>query len=169
MVKMIEAKTVNYEEFGAMISQFIAAFGSARVPLSSVLTYWHKWNAENIFGLAGPGMYEDLSEDYKDYKDNIVGFIYPILKFHGVLEASLTTQNSAYSVAELGDDSLIMGTSAVSSKGFSYPQALQDGTSNMPARPPILKTPEQLDSLADIFFETALRMYNKIPGLRGEW
>lgn len=164
-----KAEIVDFGDFKGMIAKFIEAFGSARVPLSSVLTYWHKWNETNIFGLSGPGQYEDLSENYKDFKEAAVGFIYPILKFDGVLQASLTTQNSVYSVAELYDDGLIMGTSAVTLKGHSYPLDLQHGTDNMPARPPVLKSPEQLDSLADIFYKTALRMYNNIEGLRGEW
>lgn len=163
----VTAKVVNFDEISKIMQDFIKVFGSARVPLSSVLTYWHKWNESYIFGLSGPGQYEDLDEAYKDYKEAAVGFIYPILKFSGVLEASLTTQNSVYSVVELYDDELIMGTSAVSKRGDSYPLYLQEGTANMPGRQVVIKTPEQLDKLADIFFQTAVQMYNNIQGLQG--
>jgi phage gpG-like protein len=159
----LEAEVVNFNQIKKMMDDFIKAFGSARVPLSSVLTYWHKWNASNIFGLSGPGQYKDIDEAYKDYKEAAVGFIYPILKFDGVLEASVTSQESNYAVVELGDDYLIMGTS------LEYALYHQNGTDNLPQRQVIIKTFEQLDKLADVFFQTAVQMYNNIQGLNGTW
>ena len=160
---MIEAEIVNYDKIKKMMSDFIKAFGSARVPLSSVLTYWHKWNETHIFGLGGPGAYQDIDEAYKDFKESAVGFIYPILKFDGVLEKSLTTQDSEYAVVELGDDYLIMGTTV------EYAIYHQKGTENLPVRQPVLKSFEQLDRLADTFFQTAIQMYNNINGINGTW
>jgi len=159
----LEAEVVKYNEIRKMMNDFIKVFGSARVPLSSVLTYWHKWNDTYIFGLSGPGQYKDIDEAYKDYKEAAVGFIYPILKFDGLLWKSLTTQDSAFSVAELGDDYLVMGTS------LEYALYHQTGTEDLPQRQPVLKTFEQLDKLADIFFQTAVQMYNSVNGLNGAW
>ena len=165
----LQGEIVEYDEFNEMIDDFIKIFGSAKAPLTSLMTYWHAWNKANIFNLKSPGKYEDLSEAYKDFKEAAVGFIYPILKFDGVLEASLTTRNSAYSVAEIGDDYLIMGTNAQTIKGAPYALYLQRGTKKMPARPPIIKGVEQLDSLARVFFETTTRMMNAVQGLKGKF
>jgi len=161
---MFTPEIVNYNDFGRMIDDYIAVFKSARKPLTAILQYWWKWNEVNIFGLKGPGKYEDLSEDYKDFKESAVGFIYPILKFDGTLQASLTGAQSPYSVAVIYDDELIMGTSAQTENGAPYALFLQRGTKNMPARPPIIKTPEQMNSFAKIFFQTALRDFNNVKG-----
>lgn len=164
-----KAEIVNFSEFSNMIEDFIKLFGSAKAPLASVMTQWHAWNRTHIFGLKGQGEYKDLSEAYKDFKDNAVGFIYPILKFDGVLQASITTPNSAYSVAEIGDDYLLMGTTAATRKGAPYALFLQRGTKHMPARPPIIKKPAQLDQLARVFLDTTIRFINNIKMSRGEF
>jgi len=169
MADSMKAEIVNYTEFNKMIDDFLKIFGSAKVPLTSVLTYWHKWNETNIFGLSGPGKYKDLTEAYKDFKEAAVGFIYPILKFDGVLEKSLTTRNSAYSVVELTDTSLLMGTSAVSKKGKPYPLYLNNGMGNNPVRPVVIKTPDQLDNISKIFFESMYKMMNTVKGLKGSF
>ncbi|OPZ66718.1 MAG: hypothetical protein BWY84_00018 [Candidatus Aerophobetes bacterium ADurb.Bin490] len=159
---MFTPEIVNYNDFGRMINDYIAVFKSARKPLTAILHYWWKWNEVNIFGLKGPGKYEDLSEDYKDFKESAVGFIYPILKFDGTLQASLTGAQSPYSVAVIYDDELVMGTSAETSDGEPYALYLQRGTKNMPARPPIIKTDEQMNNFAKIFFQTALRDFKNV-------
>lgn len=163
----LQGEIVEYDEFSVMIDDFIKIFGSAKAPLTSLMTYWHSWNKANIFDLKSPGKYEDLSEAYKVYKNRILGWIYPVLKFNGVLENSLTTRNGWYSIAEVGDDYLIMGTNAQTRKGAPYALYLHGGTKKMPARPVVLKSPEQLDSLAKVFFATTTRMMNAVKGLKG--
>ena len=165
----LQGEIVEYDEFNEMIDDFIKIFGSAKAPLTSLMTYWHAWNKANIFDLKSPGKFTDLSEAYKRYKLKVVGFIYPILKFNGILENSLTTRNGWYSIAEVGDDYLKMGTDAQTSKGAPYALYLHRGTKRMPARPVILKSPEQLDALARVFFETTTRMMNAVQGLKGKF
>ena len=158
----VSAEFVNYGSFDKMITDYIAVFKSAKKPFSAILSYWWKWNDTNIFGLKGAGKYEDLSEGYKDFKENAVGFIYPILKFDGVLQESIIGNQSPYSVAIIKDDELVMGTTAETADGAPYALYLQRGTKNMPARPPIIKTKDQLDAFAKIFFATALNEFKKI-------
>ena len=151
--------TVDYTEFEAIIEAYKQVCSNMKPAFQAVLAYWHKWNETYIFGLAGPGKYEDLSPDYASYKEDhaVQESAYPILKFSGVLEASITTDDSPYSVAEIGEDSLVMGTTAESIKGAPYALFLQLGTSRMPARPPIIKTQDQIDKLADTFLESMMQ------------
>lgn len=167
----LTAEIVNYEDFSRMIQDYKNVFGSARVPFAAVLDYWQKWNFENIYrggdtsdtaeGMTA-GRYEDLSESYKDFKEDLVGFIYPVLRLHGVLMESITGSSSRFAIIEISDDELLMGTNAESLEGAPYALYLQKGTRKMPARPPIIKTPDQLDALARIFFETAKRQFSNI-------
>lgn len=157
----VSAEFVNYGSFDKMITDYIAVFKSAKKPFSAILSYWWNWNKTYIFEATGPGKYADLSEGYKDFKESAVGFIYPILKFDGVLMESIIGNKSPYSVAIIKDDELVMGTTA-EKDGVPYALFLQRGTKNMPARPPIIKTKDQLDAFAKIFFATALNEFKKI-------
>ena len=152
----VSAEFVNYGSFDKMITDYIAVFKSAKKPFTSVLSYWWNWNKEHIYNRTTSGMYEDLTEGYKDFKEDAVGFIYPILKFDGVLEASITGNQSPYSVATIKDDELIMGTVA-EKDGIPYPIYLFRS-----GRSPVVKTKDQLDAFAKIFFATALNEFKKI-------
>ena len=154
----------GYGNFKTMIDKYVEQFGSAKIPFAAVLKYFWQWNEINIFGLSGPGQYADLSDAYQNYKENVVGFIYPMLKFDGILEASITGEDSVYSVAQIYDDHLIMGTNATSKNGTPYPYYLNEGTYKMPARPFIIKNKEQMESYARIFKETFVRQLDAIKG-----
>ncbi len=61
-----------------------------RVPLTLIGRSMFKFSQLEIFNLSGKGQYQDLSPAYKKRKQKKFGFIYPILKAKGRLQASLT-------------------------------------------------------------------------------
>lgn len=143
------------------IGEFADKFGNAKRPLTAVLSMLYK-HFKKMFLLQGPGQWTDLSDAYKDQKENQVGFVYPMFKLEGVLKASLTERKSPFNVATVTNTSLIFGTSVESIDAFPYPSALQEGTNKMPERPFLIITDELLFEIKRIFFRTALKEVRKI-------
>jgi phage gpG-like protein len=80
------------------------------IPFTLMTKSWFKSNRA-IFSLKGPGKYVDLSERYKPQKEKAVGFIYPILKRHGALEASLTVAGDSNAISYIiNKNTLVLGT-----------------------------------------------------------
>jgi len=125
------------------------------LPLNLISEQWFKSN-KAIFSLQSAGKYIDLSTKpffawwekgalkreypggYKEYKEAKVGFVYPILKRLGTLEASITNPAHSNSVNRIiNKKSLVLGSSV------RYANFHQLGTSRMPARPVVIFGNEQ--------------------------
>lgn len=118
--------------FQAAVLEAIKKTGDLTEPFILITKRWFKANRA-IFTLKGPGKYTDLSPGYKLQKQKRVGFIYPILRYSGLLEASITNPDDANAINLIvNKTTLILGTK-VSYAGFH-----QFGTKKMPARPPLL-------------------------------
>lgn len=118
-----------------------------RVPLTMISKDWFKTN-RTIFQLKSPGKYVDLKESTKKQKKAKYGFIYPILKATGRLEASITQPTGVDSINEIiNKAALILGTKV------PYAGFLQFGTRNMPSRPMVFFGPESKEWGTDKSFK----------------
>lgn len=125
-----------------------------RVPLTLISKSWFQSN-KFIFDVDGSsGKYADLSEKYKDWKNQHAGFIYPVLKLSGALAKSITdpTDKDAISLI-LSKTSLILGSQSRTAAFHQF------GTKRMPARPPILigaeqTAPDALNTRRDLWIKT---------------
>lgn len=90
-----------------------------------------------IFKLRGPGQYDDFKPTsvrnsqgvmvkrpsaYKKLKERILGQAYPLLRFSGALEDSVTSPNAEGSVYKVDKQNLIIGTDVKDQKGVLYPK-----------------------------------------------
>ena len=134
------------------------------VPLTLISREWFKANRSQFDkGRKGPGKYKDLSEKpfrafwtnnrgyaalykgTKDYKEEHLGFVYPILRASGKLADSMTDPKNSDAISlVINKKSLLLGTKVKSKKGVSYPSFLHFGTRRMPARPVVLFGVEQV-------------------------
>ena len=133
------------QSFRRAIKKSLRLLSDLTVPYTLMTKSWYKSN-RSIFdmGRQGPGKYADLSPRYKPAKQRAVGFVYPILVRKGKLARSMTVPDDPGSVATIINKKILILGTKVSSKGFSYPQALHFGTSKMPARPFVLLGGEQV-------------------------
>lgn len=105
----------NDKRFQKALQEAKKQVSDLRVPLTIIAKNWFKGN-KAIFQLTGKGKFTDLSESYKKRKakpkaQGGAGFIYPILKFGGRLEDSITNPTSPDAVSEIiNKDTLIMGS-----------------------------------------------------------
>ena len=99
----------NDKEFKALLDKYSDKISDFRIPFGLIVNHWYRGN-KKIFSLKGPGLYEDLSPNYKKYKKKDVRFVYPILKRKGRLEKSLTSKNDTDAEYFVGRNSLVMGT-----------------------------------------------------------
>ena len=65
---------------------------------------------KTIFALKSPGGYDDLNPLYKDKKIREKGFAYPILKYSGMLEKSLTNIGHPNNITIVEKKSFAFGT-----------------------------------------------------------
>jgi phage gpG-like protein len=105
----ITGELVNFAEFTAKVTRALNVVSDLSPVFLVIANDWYKDN-EQIFDLQSEGQYEDLSPDYADRKESMVGFVYPILKFDGWLEASITQPGSDGSFCVIGKKSLTLGT-----------------------------------------------------------
>lgn len=108
-----------------------------RVPFGLILKDFYK-SEQSIFGLKGPGKYPAISQKYGDRKQKLVGFRYPLLVRTGALAASLLGPSNRGSVAQIGNLSLVFGTSI---KYGIYHQS-DEGRSKIPLRKFLFIGPE---------------------------
>lgn len=130
--------------------------GDLTIPLKQISQEWFSSN-KFIFELKSAGKYEDLSSKpffawwemgdlrrlfsggYKEYKSAKVGFVYPILKSSGRLAQSITNPSHENAISFIiNRKDLTLGTNV------EYAHFHNDGTKNMPARPPVLFGNEQV-------------------------
>ncbi|MCP3684539.1 MAG: hypothetical protein GY861_17880 [bacterium] len=101
--------TENDKEFTTVLDNAAEKISDFRIPFGLIANHFYKGN-KKIFSLKGPGLYEDLSPNYKKAKEKEVGFIYPILKRKGRLERSLSGKNANEAEFFAGRQTLVMGT-----------------------------------------------------------
>lgn len=132
----------NEVAFKASLREAAEAVSDLTIPLTLIAKDFYK-SQRSIFMLKGPGQYADLSAKYKPKKERKWGFVYPILKASGALEASVTDPKAPGAINYIvNKKTLVLGTSVASPTGFPYPKALQEGTKNMPSRPFFFIGPE---------------------------
>lgn len=119
--------TDNDKSFERGIQRLAKTVSDFRKPFAAISNDWYKSN-KIIFGLKSKGLYHEFggfkSQDkvmYKgiertkqyvaeDKKRCEVGFVFPLLKRHGDLEASMLSKTNAKAEYFLGRQTLIMGT-----------------------------------------------------------
>lgn len=79
------------------------------IPFAQVAQDFQK-SRKAIFVLKGPGQYPDLSPKYKKAKEKVLGSPYPILRFTGRLEESVTNPEHPENVTRIDPLSLELGT-----------------------------------------------------------
>lgn len=140
-------------EFDKFIADAVKQVGDLRPAFIQIAREFYKAN-KAIFALKGPGQYADFSGPkiaqtwknpgqpsrrvrdgnltaYQYAKQKATGLAkgYPLLKFTGTLEKSITEDNDSNSVKVITPTSLTIGTSVKYGKHHQY------GTSKMPMRP----------------------------------
>lgn len=105
----ITGELVNFPEFQAKVNRAIAVVDDLSPVFLAIANDWYKDN-QQIFDMQSEGQYPDLSDEYAQHKEATVGFIYPILKFDGWLEQSITEPGSTGSFCVIGKHSLTVGT-----------------------------------------------------------
>ena len=119
-------------ELNKKIQQATAEIKDLTPVLLTIMADWYKDNEEIFMATEGPGLYEDLSPDYFEYKEtNAPNGAYPILEFDGYLKSSLTNPSDGSSYHVITPQSLVMGT-LISYAGFH--QSSEPRT-KMPYRP----------------------------------
>lgn len=98
------------KQFQQAIKDALSKVNDLTVPFTLMTKSWFQSN-KAIFALKGPGKYTDLSPNYKKQKQKAVGFIYPILKRNGALEASLTQGGDSNAISYIiNKTTLVLGT-----------------------------------------------------------
>ncbi len=105
--------TYNFEnqvQFSSLIRKALGQVGDLKEAFFLISEDFYK-SERAIFKLKSKGGYVDLSPKYKTLKTRILGDPYPILKFSGALEKSITTPNAEGSIRRISKTDLIIGTS----------------------------------------------------------
>jgi len=155
----------SQRRFDSIMSQSIFVFGNIRPELSAVGSHFYRSNNRQ-FNL-NPGKYADLRDTYKEWKQGVFGFVYPILVGTGALADSLTNQRSANTIYELTNTSLTIGSKVQSKKGAPYPFFIHAGYkardgSRVPARPLLPKDESDLKAYKRIFWQTLQKRVNRV-------
>jgi phage gpG-like protein len=133
---IISFVTENDKEFTKAIDKAAEQVSDLRIPFGLIANHFYKGN-KKIFSLKGPGLYEDLSDNYKKVKKRDVGFEYPILKRKGRLAKSLSSKNDTLAEFFVGRQTLIMGTKDPVAKFHQSDRPRkkkEDGTDLLPQR-----------------------------------
>lgn len=126
--QIISFQPQNDERFRRALESLGKTVSDFRIPLGLISRDWYRSN-KIIFGLASRGLYEDLGGFNPNLKDRkwegqpvtrreyakrsklkAVGFVYPLLKRTGAIEASMSGPNAKGAEFFLGKQTLIMGT-----------------------------------------------------------
>lgn len=142
------------------IAKALEQISDLTLPFNLITRSWFKTN-KSIFILKSAGLYAELGgmnpkevkagqkltnrKRAENRKEDEVGFIYPILKRHGLLEKSMTNPSDSNAVSFiLNKQFLVLGTKAKSVDGYLYPAALQAGSKFFKPRPHIIVGLEQV-------------------------
>lgn len=110
----------NDKSFRNAIAEAYAQVGNLTIPFTLIALDFYR-SEKAIFQLSGPGQYPDLGglhptpekvKRAKARKQREFGFVYPLLKATGALEASLTDPTDASAINMISQDgsSLTIGT-----------------------------------------------------------
>ncbi len=113
----------NDKRFELALSRAILEVQDLRVPFQQISKDFYR-SERAIFQLKGPGQYPDIGgmnpnqivgsrtrgEIAADRKQAKFGFVYPLLRASGALEASVTTPNAEHSVLQINKQSMVIGT-----------------------------------------------------------
>lgn len=99
----------NDKIFLSKLNQALELSTDLRVPLGLISRDFYR-SERAIFKLQGPGQYRDLKDSTKKFKLRHFGFVYPILKQTGDLEASLTGPRNYGSYNVITKTNLTLGT-----------------------------------------------------------
>ena len=121
----------NNEDFQRRLDKLGTATNDFRIPFRLISSDFYR-SQKQLFNLSGPGLYEDLSDNYWPQKQKKLGFIYPILLGEtGDLSDSTLGRNHRYSIFFLGRKELQIGTSVPYGK---YHQSDKVGQGIIPQR-----------------------------------
>lgn len=113
----------NDKRFELAINRAIQEVQDLTIPFKQIAKDFYR-SERAIFKLKGPGQYPDIggfnrneivgsrtrAEIAADRKEARFGFVYPLLKASGALEASVTTPDSPYSVLQINKQNMVLGT-----------------------------------------------------------
>jgi phage gpG-like protein len=154
----------NDEAFQKALEKAFKETGDLTLPLRAIARDFYK-SQRAIFQLKSSGKYPDYTGPkvkdtwktpgrpemrtrdgsltaYQNYKKKRFGFIYPMLKASGALEASTTSESGPDSIFEITPNSLTIGT------GLPYAAFHQFGTSKMPMRKFLFIGPEAPENVS---------------------
>lgn len=110
--------------------------GDLTIPLIQISQDFYRSEAA-IFTLKGPGQYPDLKPKTKIQKTRLLGSPYPILKFSGRLQRSMTNPKDPEAINQIiNKNTLIIGTRV------PYGVFQQEGTKHLPERKFLFIGPE---------------------------
>lgn len=100
----------NDKRFRKAVDAARAAVGDLRIPLTLISRDFFR-SQRAIWQLTGPGQYPDLAESTKRRKRAAGKSVYPILRWSGLLEESMTNPASPNAINEIVNKStLLVGT-----------------------------------------------------------
>ena len=117
-----------------------------RAPLTLIGRSLFRWSKLEVFDLAGPGKFQDLSKQYRQFKQSVYHFVYPILRATGALERSLTQPGGSNIFRFPNDTTLEWGTSVP----YGVYHQSDAPRSKMPRRPFLLVTDARLKQWREI-------------------
>lgn len=126
MVGFVSYNVDNDKRFRNALDKAIKDVGNLRFAMGEISRDIFKNTIKN-FILAGFGKYPPLSPTYIKAKRKLAPGA-PILVLSGRLKASVTGNGSPDSIINIGEQSLVQGTSV------PYSRYVQEGTKKMPAR-----------------------------------
>lgn len=130
----------NDKTFQAALDKASKITDDLRIPFTLIAADFYRSQAA-IWKLKGPGQYPDLSPNYKPQKLKAKGFLYPILKRNGFLEAAASIQNGPGNITRIEPLTLEMG---VDERAIPYAMFHQLGTKKMPMRKFLFIGPEAI-------------------------
>ena len=165
----LSAELKNRKELSKALNDAQKRAFDLRVPLTLIGRSMFRWSQIEIFNLSGPGKYQDLStkpflarwrvpkkpemswkyfdEGYKQYKQELYGFLYPILKATGRLQASLTEPGNAENYFNFPTRTSVEWGTTVPYAAYHQSEAPRR---KIPRRPFLIVTDARLKSWKDI-------------------
>jgi len=98
----------NDKKFRNALKKAGKATDDLRIPFTLIAADFYR-SQKSIFQLKSPGLYPDLSDGYKQKKQKEVGFLYPILKKNGYLEAAASVQFGPGNITRIQSRQLDLG------------------------------------------------------------
>lgn len=175
----VSYSVVADKAFVAQLERAKSVCDDLRIPFGQIVKDFHR-SEKAIFQLKGPGQYPDFKGKkvketwktpgnpamrtrageltaYQNFKKRAAGFVYPLLKFSGKLEDSVTGEGSG-SIVEIGKQTLAIGTSV---RYGVYHQS-DDTRSKIPLRKFLFVGPESVKYASNKDLTGRLERWNNI-------